>query len=345
MVDYVRLGATGVEVSEFCLGTWMFGSLSPTTGTEFVDRDAAHSILDKAWEAGVNFLDTANVYGDGGSSERYIGEWLRGKDREDFVVASKVFFALSGRQEIGLSRKIVLAEIDGTLERLGTDYLDIYYIHGWHDPSPLVETLSALNDLVRLGKVHYIGVSNFTAWQLILAKWICDANGYAPVSVIQPRYNAVDHFPFTVDPDELPLPDLFDACRYTSTAVCPYSPLAEGFLTGKYQRTSDGDVSKPDGSRAAHSRKMGNFPERWWEVLTAVEQVASDVGATPAQVAIRWAAMIPDIVSVPIVGATSPEQLEETLRAASVTLTEDQHRAIADAGRYSDVITRSYSYT
>jgi aryl-alcohol dehydrogenase-like predicted oxidoreductase len=334
-----------MEVSELCLGTWMFGSLSPTTGAEFVDRATAHEILDTAWTSGVNFFDTANVYGENGSSERYIGEWLRGRDREDFVIASKVFFALAGRQEVGLSRKIVFAEIDGTLERLGTDYLDIYYIHGWHDPSPLAETLSALNDLVRTGKVHYVGVSNFSAWQLMLAKWICDSYGYAPVSVIQPRYNAVDHYPYTVDPEEMPLPDLFDACRHTNTAVCPYSPLAEGFLTGKYQRDSDGEVIKPEGSRAAHSKRLGPFPERWWDVLAAVEQVASEIGATPAQVAIQWAKTLPGLVSVPIVGATSPRQLEETLGAANVALTEDQYAKITEAGRYSDLTARSYTYT
>ena len=147
MADYVRLGGTGMEVSDLCLGTWMFGTESRVKGGEIVDRATASSILDAAWSGGVNFIDTANVYGSG-RSEEYIGGWLAGKDREDFVVASKVFFALSGRQQVGLSRKIVLAELEATLGRLGTDYLDIYYIHGWHDPSPLEETLSALNDLV-----------------------------------------------------------------------------------------------------------------------------------------------------------------------------------------------------
>jgi len=185
MVEYLRLGNTGMEVSEACLGSWMFGSKSPS-GSEIVTEEVALSILDSAWDRGINFIDTANVYGRG-RSEEYIGKWLSGRDREDFVLASKVFFALAGRQQVGLSRKIVLSEIEGTLERLGTDYLDIYYIHGWHDPSPLEETLAALNDLVRLGKVHYIGVSNFAAWQLVLAREICKSNRWAPVSVIQPR--------------------------------------------------------------------------------------------------------------------------------------------------------------
>lgn len=344
MTQYVRLGSTAMEVSELCLGTWMFGTVSPVTGSEIVDRAAALSILDASWASGVNFIDTANVYGDG-LSEQYIGEWLRGKDRENFVVASKVFFALTGRQRVGLSRKIVTAELEGTLKRLGTDYLDIYYIHGWHDPSPIEETLMALNDLVRSGKVHYIGVSNFAAWQLVLSHQICRSNGWAPISVIQPRYNAADNIPYTVDPTEMPLPDLFDACRYHGVAVCPYSPLAEGFLTGKYKRGPEGRAIKPEGSRGAMSEDYGDFPERWWRVLAAIEEIAGEAEATPAQVAIRWAMSIPGLTSVPIIGATSVGQLDETLKAVDLSLTEEQHRRITKAGELTDLTSHAYTYT
>lgn len=334
MVEYLRLGNTGMEVSEACLGAWMFGTESPS-GSEIVGQDDAVSILDTAWERGVNFIDTANVYGDG-RSEAYIGGWLEGKDREDFVVASKVYFALSGRQRIGLSRKIIMAEIEGTLDRLGTDYLDIYYIHGWHDPSPLGETLSALNDLVRSGKVHYIGVSNFASWQLVLANEICRSNRWAPVSVIQPRYSAADHVPYTIDPEEMPLPDLFDACRYMEVAVCSFSPLAGGFLTGKYKRDNDGNTVVPEGSRAATFERYGAFPERWWQVLAEVEAVAGEVNATPAQVAISWVSRITGITSVPIIGATSTQQLDETLDYVDLTLSDEQHRRISTAGKPTD---------
>lgn len=344
MVNYVRLGNTAMEVSEVCLGTWMFGTESPVTGSEIVNRSDAFSILDTAWDRGVNFFDTANVYGRG-RSEEYIGEWLADKDRENFVLASKVFFALSGRQQVGLSRKIVMAEVEGSLQRLGTDYLDIYYIHGWHEPSPIEETLAALNDLVRSGKVHYIGVSNFAAWQLVLSHWICDSNGFAPISLIQPRYNAVDNLPYTLDPYEMPLPDLFDACRYYDIAVCPFSPLAEGFLTGKYKKGADGKVIKPDGSRGALSESFGPFPDRWWRVLAVVEQVAEESGATPAQVAIQWVKNIPGLTSVPIVGATSVNQLNETLQAVDLSLSEEQHRRIAKAGEIPDLKSHAYTYT
>ena len=343
MVEYVRLGNTGMEVSEVCLGTWMFGTKSPT-GSEIVTEEEALSILNAAWDRGVNFFDTANTYGRG-LSEEYIRKWLAGKDREDFVLASKVFFALSGRQRVGLSRKIVMAEVDGTLDRLGTDYLDIYYIHGWHDPSPLEETLAALNDLVHSGKVHYIGVSNFAAWQLVLAHEMCRSNGWAPVSVIQPRYNAVDHVPYTIDPAEMALPDLFDACRYLGIAVCSYSPLAEGFLTGKYTRDSDGSTIKPDGSRGAMSEGYGKFPERWWTVLAEVERVAKETGATPAQVAIKWVSHIEGLTSVPIIGATSVAQLNETLDFVDLPLSDDQHQRISEAGALLDLNPHAYTYT
>jgi 1-deoxyxylulose-5-phosphate synthase len=343
MVEYVRLGDTGMEVSEVGLGAWMFGTESPS-GSEIVGEETALAILDAAWQGGVNFIDTANIYGRG-RSEEYIGKWIARSDRERFVVASKVFFALSGRQQIGLSRKIVMAELQGTLDRLGTDYLDIYYIHGWHDASPLAETLSALNDLVRSGKVHYIGVSNFAAWQLVAAHQMCRANGWAPISVIQPRYNAVDHVPYTVDPTEMALPDLFDACRYFGIAVCSYSPLAEGFLTGKYSRDDEGATIKPPGSRAAMSDDYGRFPERWWRVLEEVRRVAVEADATPAQVAIRWVRNVTGLTSVPIVGATSVEQLNETLQFVDVQLSDEQCERIADAGRLDDLSPHVYTYT
>lgn len=343
MAQYVRLGNTGMEVSEACLGTWMFGTKSPA-GSEIVTEEMALTILDSAWDDGYNFIDTANVYGSG-HSEEYIGKWLAGKDRENFILASKVFFALSGRQPVGLSRKIVLAEIEGTLNRLGTDYLDIYYIHGWHESSPLRETLAALNDLVRAGKIHYIGVSNFSSWQLVLASEICRANGWAPISVIQPRYNAVDHVPYTVDPTEMALPDLFDACRYLGVAVCSYSPLAEGFLTGKYTRDEDGKTIKPKGSRGSLSDSYGRFPERWWRVLSEIEKIAAENGATPAQVAIKWVSYITGLTSVPIIGATSVDQLRETLEYVHLTLSEDQRQRISEAGELSDLHPHAYTYT
>lgn len=333
-MEHVILDGTGLEVSRLCLGTWMFGT-EGVDGTIATDRQQAHQILDAAFDRGINFLDTANSYG-GGDSERYIGDWLEERDREDVVVASKVYWTTRGRREAGLSRKIIRAEIEGTLDRLRTDYLDLYYVHGWHGPSPLRETLSAMNDLVRAGKVHYIGVSNFAAWQLLKARWLCDQHDWEPVSVIQPRYNAVDYYPYTVDPAELPLPGLFDACRDQAVAVCPYAPLAGGFLTGKYERRPDGSVLGPDGSRADLSNDFGPFSDRAWAVLDAVRSIAEETGASVVQVALRWAMEVDGLTTVPIVGARSVDQLDENVGAVDLVLTEEQLDRISEAGLPSD---------
>ncbi len=341
-MDYVILGGTGLEVSSLCLGTWMFGT--EYDGGQFVvDRAGSFELLDAAWDHGINFFDTANVYGRG-LSERYIGEWLQGKDRENFVIASKVYYTTRGRQNSGLSRKIVRAEIEETLERLGTEYLDIYYIHGWHETSPLEETLSALNDLIREGRVHYIGVSNFTGWQLMKALWICDKRNWESVTVIQPRYNAADHIPYTVDPAEMALPDLFGACRDQNVAICPYAPLAGGFLVGKYERAPDGKTVVPSGTRGDLSDEYGPFSERWWTVLDVVREVAGEIGATPAQVALRWSMTIDGVTSVPIFGGRSIDQLDENIGALEISLSTDQYNRILEAGRYSG-FESGYIYT
>lgn len=331
-MGYTRLGDTGLQVPELCLGTWMFGT-ETDEGAVLTDHEEAHEILDAAYEHDLTFLDTANTYG-GGDSERFIGDWLEDRDREDVVLASKCYWATRGPHDVGLSRKHVRAEIQDSLDRLGTDYLDIYYIHGWLDEANLEETLSVLNDLVHEGKVHYIGVSNFASWQLLKSQWIADDHDWESVSVIQPRYNALDHYPYTVDPAELPLPDLFDACRDQGIAVCPYAGLAGGFLTGKYERTEDGGIVGPDGSRAdVAGDSYGPFTDREWAVLDAVRDVADELDATPGQVAIRWVMDTPDVTSIPIVGARSVDQLEENAGAMDIVLDDDQYDRIRHAGR------------
>ena len=339
-------------MSALCLGSWMFGT-ETEPGVLAVDHATTLEILQAAYDRGINFIDTANIYGlpdddsperRPGRSESWIGEWLAGVDRESVVIASKVFYTTRGRQRVGLSRKIVRAEIEGTLTRLGTDYLDVYYHHGWHPASPLEETLSVFNDLVREGLVHYLGVSNFTSWQLMKAAWLCDRNGWEPITVVQPRYNAADSVPFTVDPVEMPLPDLFDACRDLGVAVCPYSPLAGGFLSGKYTRRDGDDFVRPEGSRGALVPELyGPFPERWWRVLEVIESVAEEMGVTPSQVAIAWSAHVEGLTSIPIVGARRLAYLDDTVAALDVELTAEQHERIADAGRHQEL--SGYIYT
>ncbi|ELY88254.1 aldo/keto reductase [Natrialba hulunbeirensis JCM 10989] len=327
-MEYTTLGNTGTTVSKLCYGTWRFGKKHGDTVE--TDREEAHELLDAAWENGINFIDTANVYGDpDGTSEEWIGEWLTDHDREDFVIASKVYFSFDGWGEpgpndSGLGRKHIRAQIEGTLDRLGTDYLDLYYIHRWDENTPIRETMSVLTELVREGKVHYLGASTMAAWQLTKALWTSDVEGLERFDVTQPMVNAA-HYDA--------VGDYLDVCADQELAVCPYSPLAGGFLTGKYERTADGSVEAPDGSRGSLDDLFEDryATDRAWDVLDAVESVASEVDATPAQVSLRWLIEQDRFTCVPIVGARSPDQLEENAGAVEIDLTDEQFERIDEA--------------
>ena len=334
-MEYTRLGSTGTTVSQLCYGTWRFGR--ETGGVVETDKEQAHELLDAAWERGINFFDTANVYGNpNGKSERYIGEWLDDRDREDVVLASKVYFPFDGWGEprpndSGLGRKHIRAQIEGTLDRLDTDYLDLYYIHRWDEESDIVETLRSLNDLVREGKVHYLGASTMAAWQLTKALWKSDVEGLERFEVTQPLF----HAGYRDD-----VKDYLDVCADQNMAVCPYSPLAGGFLTGKYERTDDDDPTKfegPEGARGSLSDRFEDFylSERGWHVLDEIRTVADELDATPPQVALRWLIEQPDITCVPIVGARTVDQLDENVGAADVSLSDEQFNRIVSA-RYAD---------
>ncbi|WP_276253909.1 aldo/keto reductase [Halomontanus rarus] len=325
-MEYTTLGNTGTTVSRLCFGTWRFGK--ETNGVVETDREEAHELLDACRDHGINFIDTANVYGNpNGTSEEYIGEWLADHDREDFVIASKVYFPFDGWGEpgpndSGLSRKHIRAQIEGTLDRLGTDYLDVYYIHRWDEDTPIQETLRTLTELVDEGKVNYLGASSMAAWQLTKALWTSDVEGLERFDVTQPRVNAGQY-------DEVT--EYLEVCGDQDLAVCPYSPLQGGFLTGKYERAGDGsgDVITPDGSRGSLS---GISPtESDWAVLDAVESVADELDATPAQVSLRWLIEQDAFTCVPIVGARSPDQLEENVGGVEIELTEAQFDRIDEA--------------
>jgi aryl-alcohol dehydrogenase-like predicted oxidoreductase len=316
-MEYRTLGNTGLEVSSVCFGTWRFSKES--SGTVETDRETAHELLDTAVDTGINFIDTANSYGDPpGTAETWIGEWLEGRDREDLVIASKCYFGGNdGPNRSGLSRKTIRAEIEGTLDRLGTDYIDLYYIHRWDESTPIRETVRTLQGLVDDGKVHYLGASSMAAWKLTKALWTADRDELQRFDVTQPRFNAAYR-----DPVE----DYLDLCADQDLAVCPYSPLEGGFLTGKYQRSGDA-VESPDGSRG-DLHGWDQYADRQWRVLDAVEAVADEVDATPAQVALRWLIDGERFTCVPIVGARTPEQLRENAGAADVHLDAEQHRRI-----------------
>lgn len=333
-MEYTQLGTTGTTVSQLCFGTWRFGR--ETDGEVETTLEEAHDLLDAAWEHGINFIDTANRYGNPhGTAERYIGEWLADHDREDFVIASKVYFPFNGRGEpgpndSGLGRKHIRAQIEGTLERLGTDYLDIYYIHRWDQTTPIEETIATLNDLVREGTVHYLGGSTMASWQLMKALATSDVEGYERFKVAQPLF----HAGYRDD-----VQDYLDVCADQDLAVCAYSPLAGGFLTGKYERVDEVDPTAfkgPDGARGDIDNRFEDYylSERNWNVLDMIRSVADECGATPAQVSLRWL-VEQEFPCVPIVGVRTADQLEENVGAVEVSLSDDQFDRIVDA-RYAE---------
>jgi len=321
-MEYVRLGSTGLEVSSICFGTWRFGKESD--GVLETDREEAHELLDAFADRGGNFIDTANGYGDG-KSERWIGEWLADQDREDFVVASKCYWSDVSRFQENLSRKNVRAEVEGSLEKLDTDYLDILYLHRFDDETPIERTLRTLDDLVSEGKVHYIGISSCDAWKLAKGLWQADVNNYEAFTVTQPQYSAVNADPVS---------EYLDVCADQDIAVCPYSPLHGGFLTGKYERVGDGEIEAPDGSRADLSEHFADWymTDEAWDVLDTVRTVADEVDATPAQVSLRWLMDHERFTCVPIIGARTTDQLAENLGAVDVSLSDEQWERIDDAG-------------
>jgi aryl-alcohol dehydrogenase-like predicted oxidoreductase len=326
-MEYRRLGTTGLEVSSLCLGTWRFNKESD--GVVETDREAAHELLDAFEERGGNFIDTANGYG-GGESEEWIGEWLADRDREDFVVASKCYWSTVSRFQENLSRKNVRAEVEGSLDRLGTDYLDILYLHRFDDETPIERTLRTLDDLVSEGKVNYVGISTCDAWKLTKGLWQSDVNNYEAFTVTQPLFHAAYYEDVA---------QYLDVCADQDLAVCPYSPLAGGFLTGKYERVGDGtyELDVPEGTRAELDEMFTDWyvSERGWHVLDEVRAVAEEVDASPTQVALRWLMDQPEFTCVPIVGARTVGQLDENLGAVDVSISGEQFDRIFEA-RYDE---------
>ncbi|MCU4717963.1 aldo/keto reductase [Halapricum hydrolyticum] len=319
-MEYVRLGETGLEVSPIALGTWRFGMEHEETGIVETGREEAHELLDAYAEMGGNFVDTANGYG-GGDSERWIGEWLDDQDREDYVIASKCYWSDVSRFQENLSAKNVRAEVEGSLEKLDTGYLDILYLHRFDDETPIEKTLRTVDDLISEGKVHHVGLSTADAWKLTKGLWKADVNNYEAFTVTQPQYSAVYRDPVA---------EYLDVCEDQNLAVCPYSPLHGGFLTGKYERVGDGEIEAPDGSRGDIDEHFEDWylKEDAWDVLEEIRAVAEETGASPAQISLAWLLHHEALTIVPIIGARTPEQLEENLGAVDVELTDAQFERI-----------------
>jgi aryl-alcohol dehydrogenase-like predicted oxidoreductase len=329
-MDTVRMGTTGLEVSEIAFGTWRFGRETAAGNLE-TDRETAHALLDQYADAGGRFIDTADVYG-GGDSEAWIGEWLADRDREDYVLASKVYWPTDedDPNRRGLSRKHLRRQIDLMCERLGTEYLDILYIHRWDDQTPARELMRTLNGLVDDGRVHYLGASTLrpNAWKIARANELAREQGWEPFSLTQPRYNLVNR---EIEGDYL------EFCREQGLAVFPWSPLAQGFLTGKYEREAD----LPDESTASDTEGWEDrylTPENF-DALDVLREVATEVDATLPQVALAYHLHHPD-VTAPIIGARTSEQLAENLGAVEVDLSDDQFERLREskAGPYDDLL-------
>ena len=320
-LDAVPMTRTGLHVSEIAFGTWRFARETDRGRVE-VGRETAFDLLDTYAAAGGRFIDTADVYGDG-ESERWLGKWLSGRDRDEFVVASKVYFPTreGDPNASGLNRKHIRREVQYSLERLRTDYIDILYIHRWDDDTPARELMRSLNALVEEGKVHHLGASTLApnAWQIARANGIAYREGLEQFSITQPRYNVVNR---EIEGEYM------DFCRQRGLDIAAWSPLAQGFLTGKYER--DGDL--PEDATASDTQGWDDryLTEENFQALDVVRDVAEEVGATPAQVAIAWQLEHPQ-VTAPIVGARTVGQLEENLRAATVDLSEAQFDRLADA--------------
>jgi aryl-alcohol dehydrogenase-like predicted oxidoreductase len=306
-MEYTRLGETGLEVSRLCLGCMNFG-----TGAEWMlhDREASVSLIRDAIDAGVNFLDTANVYSTG-ESEEIVGEAIAEYDRDELVIATKVYGRMGeGPNRQGLSRKHIYDQVHASLDRLGTDYIDLYQIHRWDAATPIEETLDALNELVEEGLVRYIGASTMTSYQFTKALYTADVEGYRRFDCMQPEYNAVDRH------EEA---NLLPVCAGEGVGVIPWSPLAGGFLTGKYERDGDPEA----GLRAATDEyTRERFTEDNWAVLDEIRSIADERDATPAQVALAWL-LHKDVVDSPIVGPRRPSHLAENLGAVEVALSDE----------------------
>jgi 1-deoxyxylulose-5-phosphate synthase len=314
-MEYRRLGRTGLNVSTICLGTMQFGWST--------DEPEAHDIMSRAVELGCNFFDTADVYSrwvegnPGGVAETIIGNWLQrtAARREDLIIATKVRGKMSDDiNDQGLSRHHIMNAVENSLRRLQTDYIDLYQIHAYDPDTPQEETLRALDDLVRQGKVRYVGVSNYPAWRLTKALWISDAKNLVRFDSLQPHYNLVHRAEFERELEPL--------CLDQGIGVIPYSPLGGGFLTGKYRR----DAPLPATDRAANVQRR-YMNDQGFAAVDKLEEIGQAHGATIAQTAIAWVLANP-AVDAAIIGANSIAQLEDTLHGASVQLSAAEKEAL-----------------
>ena len=306
-MQYVKLGSTGVEVSPICLGCMSFGVPDRGGHPWSLDEEAARPLIRRAVEAGINFFDTANVYSAGTSEEitgRALAEFAR---RDEIVLATKVHGRMRpGPNGAGLSRKAIFHEIDASLRRLGTDYVDLYQIHRWDDSTPIDETMRALHDVVEAGKARYIGASSTFAWQFAKAQHVAERNGWTPFATMQNHYNLLYR---EEEREMLPL------CADLGVGVIPWSPLARGRLTRDWDTTTARTESDAFGKILYHEEDRA--------IVDAVASIAARRSVSRAGVALAWLSRQPTVVA-PIVGVTRAEHLEDAIASLDVDLTDDE---------------------
>jgi aryl-alcohol dehydrogenase (NADP+) len=316
-MEYVNLGNTGLKVSEICLGTMTYGT---SEWRDWVlDEEESRSFIERALELGINFFDTADMYSEG-VSEEVVGRALddyAGR-REEYVLASKAYFPTGeGPNQRGLSNKHLMHAVDQSLERLGTDYIDLYYIHRWDEETPIEETMEALHRIVESGKVRYIGASSMYAWQFAKAQHVGERNGWTKFVAMQNHYNLA----YREEEREMnPL------CRDQGVGLCPWSPLARGFLAGNRTRDKGGETKRAKDDDFAHSMY---YRDADFAVLEALEEVAAEREYDPAQIALAWLLHRPGVDS-PIVGASKMWQLEDAVEATDIELTDDELAALEE---------------
>jgi aryl-alcohol dehydrogenase-like predicted oxidoreductase len=304
-MQYVRLGSSGLKVSRIGLGMMSYGN--PTAEAWVLPQDAAEPIIRHAVDAGVTLFDTADMYS-GGASEQITGRLLRKlfARRGDYVLATKLYYPTGpGPNDRGLSRKHIMDSVDASLRRLGTDYIDLYQIHRWDTETPIEETMAALHDVVRAGKVRYLGASLMYAWQFAKAQYTAQARGWTRFVSMQTRYNLV----YREDEREM-----IPFCADQGVGILPYSPLARGLLAGGQRNTPRAIAEQADGSQ--------RIDEADAAVVDALRTVAAERTRPPAQIALAWL-LGKAPVSAPIVGATKPHHLDDALAATTLTLSDE----------------------
>jgi aryl-alcohol dehydrogenase-like predicted oxidoreductase len=315
-MDYQRLGKSGLKVSRICLGTMTYGT--PEWRDWVLEESDSRPFIQKALEMGINFFDTANAYSLG-VSEEIVGRALKDFARRDeVVIATKVFFQMGDKpNQGGLSRLHIMQAVEDSLRRLGTDYIDLYQIHRWDAETPIEETLEALHDLVKSGKVRYIGGSSMHAWQFTKSLYLADLHGWTRFVSMQNHYNLVYR---EEEREMMPL------CRAEGVGVIPWSPLARGFLSGNRSREEWGATSRAKSDDYAHQMY---YQESDFIVVERVLEVARNLGVTPSQVALAWLLHQPGVTS-PIIGASKMSHLKENIAALDIKLSVDDLEALQE---------------